>query len=68
MNLGLKDVGKLTCICISRHFSKELKLDASEYGRVQSSLQYQLLLFVELQRSCLHRKKCQVQANTGLKP
>lgn len=64
MNLGLKCVGKLKCIHASMHFGKELKLDASEYHRVQSSLQYQLLLFVELQTSCIHRKKHQVQANT----
>lgn len=64
MNLGMKYGGKLKCIHASKHFSKELKWDASEYRRVQSSLQYQLLLFVELQRSCIHRKKHQLQANT----
>lgn len=48
MNLGLKYVGKLKCICASVHFSKELKLDALQYGGFESLFQYQLLLFVEL--------------------
>lgn len=60
MNLAMRYVGKMPCRCTS----KELKLDASEYRRVQSSLPYLLLLFVEVQRSCVHRKEHQVQADS----